>query len=45
MWKLANVIPIFKKGDKQLIKNYRPLSLLLICGKMFETAIFNNLYQ
>ena len=22
LWKLANVIPIFKKGDKQLIKNY-----------------------
>ena len=36
MWKLANVTPIYKKGDKQLIKNYRPISLLPICGKMFE---------
>ena len=43
MWKLANVIPIFKKGDKQLIKNYRPISLLPICGKVFEKIIFNNL--
>ena len=42
MWKLANVIPIFKKGDKQLIKNYRPISLLPICGKMFE-KIYNYL--
>ena len=45
MWKLANVIPIFKKGDKQLIKNYRPISLLPICGKIFENIIFNNLYN
>ena len=45
IWKLANVIPIFKKGDKQLIKNYRPISLLPICGKLFEKIIFNNLYS
>ena len=37
--------PIFKKGDKQLIKNYRPLSLLPICGKVFEKLIFNHLYS
>ena len=45
IWKLANVTPIFKKGDKQLIKNYRPISLLPICGKMFEQIIFNKLYS
>ena len=45
IWKLANVTPIFKKGDKQLIKNYRPISLLPICGKIFEKIIFNNLYS
>ena len=45
MWKLANVTPIFKKGDKQLIKNYRPISLLPICGKILEKVIFNNLYS
>ena len=44
MWKLANVTPIFKKGDKQSTENYRPISLLLICGKLFEKIIFNNLY-
>ena len=45
MRKLANVTTIYKKGDKQLIKNYRPISLLPICGKMFEKIIFNNLYS
>ena len=44
MWKLANVTLIFKKEDKQLVKNYRPISLLPICGKLFEKIVFNNLY-
>ena len=43
MWKLSNTTPIFKNGDKQLINNYRPTFLLLICGKMFEKMIYNNL--
>ena len=28
-WKLANVVPIHKKGGKDDIKNYRPISLIL----------------
>ena len=45
IWKLANVAPIFKKCDKQLIENSRPISLLPLCGKIFEKIIFNNLYK
>ena len=45
IWKLANVTPIFKKGDKHLIQNYRPISLLPICGKTFQKIVFNNLYK
>ena len=34
-----------KKNDKQCIKNYRPVSLLLICSKIFERLLFNKLYK
>ena len=33
------------KNDKQLINNYRPVSLLPIFGKFFERIIFDNFYR
>ena len=39
IWKRSNICPIHKKGDKQIINNYRPVSLLLICRKIFERLI------
>ena len=44
-WKKANVVPVHKKGDKQILKNYRPVSLLPICGKIFERLIYINLFE
>ena len=38
-WKLANVVPIFKKGDKKSVKNYRPISLTCICSKIMERIV------
>ena len=29
-WKRANVVPVHKKDDKQILQNYRPISLLPI---------------
>ena len=37
--KKANVVPVYKKESKQLEKNYRPVSLLSICGKMTATGL------
>ena len=36
IWKRSNIIPTQKKGDKQIINNYRTVSLLPIFGKIFE---------
>ena len=44
LWKYANITPTHKKNNKQQIKNYRPISLLPICGKIFEKLIFDSLY-
>ena len=38
-WKLANVTPIFKKGNKSLPGNYRPISLTSVVCKLMETII------
>ena len=35
-WKKDNIVPIHKKGDKQMLQNYRPVSLLPICGKFLK---------
>ena len=45
IWKKSNIIPVHKKNDKQLVNNYRPISLLPIFGKIFEKIIFNRIYN
>ena len=45
IWKRSNIIPVHKKNDKQLFKNYRPISLLLIFRKIFEKITFNKIYH
>ena len=38
-WKRDNVTPVHKKENKQIINNYRPISLLAIFAKVFEKII------
>ena len=45
MEKKRNVVPIHKKDDKQCLRNYRPISLLPVCGKIFQKLIFNEMFK
>ena len=38
-------IPIHKIGDKQTIKNYRPVSLVPICGKIFKRLLYGTVFN
>ena len=44
-WKLANVIPLFKKGEKDDTNNYRPVSLLSCVSKILERVVFKHLFN
>ena len=43
-WKKAKVLPVHMKGNKHGLKNYRPISLLPICSKIFERLIYNEMF-
>ena len=45
IWKLGNLVPLFKKGDKSLAANYRPVSLLSNIGKIQERIVFKHIYN
>ena len=39
------MIPLFKKGDKTDVNNYRPVSLLSCVSKIMEKVIFKKVYN
>lgn len=42
-FKLARVVPLFKKGSRSEEGNYRPVSILPVLSKVFERIVFNQL--
>ena len=44
-FKVAKVVPIFKKGDTKNVTNYRPISLLLCFSKILERITHSRLYN
>ena len=44
-WKKANVVPVFKKGDKQLVQNCCQIFLLPITCKIFARLLYNQMFE
>jgi hypothetical protein len=42
--KYSQIHPIYKKGERSKLSNYRPISVLTSSSKVFEKVIFNRLY-
>lgn len=40
-WRLSKIIPIFKKGNKNLPLNYRPIALTSVPSKILEHILFS----
>ena len=45
LWKCTKVSPIFKKGDRSSISNYRPVALLSAPAKLLEIIIHKRVYN
>lgn len=45
LWKEALVVPLFKSGNKFIISNYRPISLLPVVAKLLEKLLHKRLYK
>jgi len=41
--KIARVVPLFKAGDRSLLTNYRPLSILPSFSKFLEKVVYSRL--
>ena len=41
--KIAKIIPVYKKGDKTNLNNYRPIALLPVLSKVFEKVVNTQL--
>ena len=44
-WRMANVVPAYKKGKNSLPSNYRPISLTCIACKMMEHIVTSSIMK
>ena len=44
-WRVANVVPLFKKGCREKPGSYRPVSLTSVVGKLLEGILRDRIYR
>ena len=44
-WRLASVIPIYKKGCREDLGCYRPVSLTWVSGKIMEQIVLREIMR
>ena len=44
-WKAARIIPLFKKGQRSMLDNYRPISILPVVSKLMEIIMYDQMYE
>lgn len=45
VWKIAHIIPLHKNGKRDIVSNYRPISLLPLIGKLMEKLMHTRIYN
>ena len=43
--KIAKTVPIYKKGDRNNPENYRPIPIIPVIGKVFESLVLTQLRE
>ena len=43
-WKQARVTPLHKKGSRNMLNNYRPISIVPAVSKVLERVLYEQLY-
>ena len=44
-WKAARVMPVFKNGQRTMLDNYRPISILPVVSKLIERILYNQISE
>ena len=44
-WRTSRILPLYKKGDRRLVANYRPISNLCAGSKIFERLILKRILE